>query len=174
MYDFMGTHFQSSEDAAVIMKEIAKYKQFTYDYKAGVRIFHQGNHYAADRVNVVQGMREETYLKHKAALDGYDRAKTAYDSAKKAFDKAVDARKEIVLEVNDQVDDCRDVLREERLINETLDRYVTLAKGDTKIAYGFLVAAKPRIDLNHDHKDLWSQLERTHNPPEAGPMDEAA
>jgi hypothetical protein len=173
MYEFMGVHFATTEAAAAVMNEIAKHKQFTYDYKGGTRIFHQGNHYAADRVNVVQGMKEETYLNHKAAIDSYDRAKTAYDSAKKAYDKAIDARKGIVREVNDHVDNCRDILREGKLINDTLARYVMIAKGDTKIAYGFLVAAKPGMDLNHDHKELWATLEKTHNPPEAAPADEA-
>ena len=167
MYEFMGVHFATSQAASAVMNEIAKHQQYAYDYKANTKIFHLGNHYAADRVNIVQGMKQETYLKHKAALDKYDRENTAYDSAKKAYDKAVDARKGIVREVNDCVDDCRDIIREETLINDTLTRYVTLAKGDAKIAYGFLLAAKPSMDLNHDHADLWKTLEKTHNPPEA-------
>lgn len=173
MYEFMGAYFKTAEAAADVMRELAKHEQHTYDYKAGVKIFKIGTHYAANRVDVVQGMKEETYLKHKAALDEYDRAKISYDAAKKAYDKAVDARRGIVRDVNNHVDDCRDIIREEKLIRETMARYVELAKGDTKIAYGFLLAAKPGMELDHPHIDLWRELDNLYNPPEAAPMDEA-
>jgi hypothetical protein len=174
MYEYMGIYFKSPDAAAAVMSEVSKHEQHTYDYKAGVKVFHPGNHYAANRVDVSQGMKQETYFKHKAALDEYDRAKTSYDAAKKAFDKAVDARKGIVRDVNDHVDTCRDILREERLIRETMARYIDLANGDNKIAYGFLLAAKPGMELEHPHSDLWRELEGKYNPPEAAPMDAAA
>lgn len=170
MYEYLGIYFKTPEAAAAVMKEASKHEQYTYDYKAGVKIFHIGNHYGADRTNVVQGMKEETYLKHKAALDEYDRAETSYDAAKKAYDKAVDARKGIVGNVNDYVGTCRDIIREELLIREMMTQYIELAKGDTEIAYGFLLAAKPGMELKHPHTDLWRELDHKYNPP----MDEAA
>ena len=75
--------------------------------------------------------------------------------------------------MNDFVDSSRDILREERLISDTMKRYIDLAKGDTKIAYGFLLAAKPGMELEHPHSDLWRELDGKYNPPEAAPMDEA-
>jgi hypothetical protein len=173
MYEYMGIHFQTPEAAAAVMQEVGKHTQFTYDYKASVRIFHPGTHYASGRVSVEDGMKEVTYLKHKSALDEYDRAKASYDNAKKAYDKAIEARKGIVGEITDYVPRCSEMVFEEKLILETMDKYIELAKGDTKIAYGFLVAAKPNMGLDHGHDDLWRKLHDRYNPPEAAEPDEA-
>ena len=83
MYEYMGVYFKTAEAAAAVMQEVAKHEQFTYDYKAGVKVFSPGNHDAANRVDVSQGMKQETYLKHKAALDEYDRAKTSMTPQKR-------------------------------------------------------------------------------------------
>jgi hypothetical protein len=166
MYEFMSIYFETPEAAAAVMEEVSKHQQFTYEYKASTKIFKRGNHYSADRVSVEKGMTQETYQKHKVALDKYDSDQSLYNSAKKAYDKAVEARRSIVSSINDYVETARDIVREENLIRDTMAKYIDLAKGDTKIAYGFLLAAKPNMELEHSHRDLWEELDRIYNAPE--------
>jgi hypothetical protein len=172
LYEYMGVHFETPEAAAAVMEEVSKHRQYTYDYKASGKIFKLGEHYATSRVNAEAGMTEATYLKHKTALDKYDMDKAAYDSAKKAYDRAVDARRSIVSSVTEHVQTCRDIVREEKAIRETMAQYITLAGGDTRIAYGFLTNAKPNMELEYPHDEIWRELEREYNPPLA--LDEAA
>jgi hypothetical protein len=166
MYEFMGVYFETPEAAASVMEEVSKHQQYTYEYKASTKIFKRENHYAADRVSVEKGMTQETYQKHKAALDKFDSDQSLYNAAKKGYDKAVEARRSIVSSINDYVETARDIVREEDLIRDTMAKYIDLAKGDTKIAYGFLLAAKPNMELEHSHRDLWEELDRMYNPPE--------
>jgi hypothetical protein len=49
---------------------------------------------------------------------------------------------------------------------------VVFGEKSPKIAYGFLRAAKPNMELEHSHTALWQELESKYDPFEA--MDEAA
>lgn len=167
-YEFCSLHFDNPEAAAAVMEEVSKYSQYTYEYKAGGKVFRKDSYYSSTRVSAVQGMTDATYNKHKKELDKYDIESKEYDAEKKLYDKAVEARKGIVREVEDYVEKSHDKLREEKIINDTWLRYTVLAKNDLKVAYDFLIAAKPSLDLYYPHTELWSKINDLANPVMSG------
>jgi hypothetical protein len=159
-YEYCGMHFDNPEAAAAIMEEVAKHNQYGYTYIAGNKVFKPDNYYSSQRVSTEKGMQSATYEKHKIELDQYDSDKRTYDAEKILFDKAVKSREGIVYDVNNTIERAKNSLREEKLIRDTWERYTQLAKNDFPVAFDFLKAAKPSLDLEFEHKDLWDELER--------------